>query len=179
MKSILSDTRVLPALLTALLASSGCVRAATDSTQITVTAKVLAATCTAPANATYDIGNVSLTDLTAAGNETGKKDFTLDFTGCDNSITKIELTAAGTADSGDGNVFKNSASSSPATKVGIVLYPENQLTTPLKPAGGTHTYTVTSGASHSLPMTARVRATGAGATAGPVQAVIPLTVTYP
>jgi len=178
MKSILSDTRVLPALLTALLASSGCVRAATDSTQITVTAKVLAATCTAPVNPTYDIGNVSLTDLTAAGNETGKKDFTLDFTGCDNSITKIELTAAGTADSDDGNVFKNSAPSSPATKVGIVLYPDGK-STPLTPQGGTYEYTFASGTTHSLPMTARVKATATGATAGSVQAVIPLTVTYP
>lgn len=177
MKLILSETRVLPALLTALLVSSGCVRAATDSTTITVTAKVLAATCTAPANATYDIGNVSLTDLTAAGKETGKKDFTLDFTGCDNSITKIELTAGGTAHAGDSTVFDNSASS-PAANVGIVLYPDSK-NTPLTPKGGMYEYAVTPGATHSLPMTARVRATATGAAAGPVQAVIPLTVTYP
>ena len=183
MKLILSGTGVLPALLlTVLLVSSGSVQAATatNSTQINVSAKVLASTCIAPGAITLDLGNVSLTDLNAVGNETGNKNFALSFTGCDASIKTIVLTAAGAADSKDSTAFGNTLSSGVgvATGVAIELYPDNK-STPLTPAGGTYTYSVTGATTHSLSMSARVRATATGATAGDIKAVIPLSVTYP
>lgn len=122
------------------VASWGAQAAVADAASATVniTATVQGSTCTPSwknANpVTVDLGKVASSDLTTQGEIGALKAFILTLSKCDTSVTKVEVTASGTADDTDADAFANTAAGG-ATGVAVTLFGGDAQDTQLKPDG--------------------------------------------
>lgn len=112
-----------------------------DTADITVTATLVNRTCTPDwkndaSKTTIALGTVDGTTMTAKGAVGATGETTLGLSGC-SDVSKVTVTANGTADSGDSSAFANSAAGTQAKGVAVLLKAGPNEDTVLKPDGST------------------------------------------
>ena len=150
---------------------------------ITLTGAVILTGCTinsgAP-NMTVPLGTVDANSL-VGGAYSSDADFQIQLTNCPTGLSKASVVLDGTAHPTDMNSFANTASSTPATNVGIRLFNNTgQIETMIPPQGSSSQITIT-GQSATLPLTARMVGLASGTNlpgAGNVSATINYTILY-
>ncbi len=169
----------MAAISAALFAASGATCAhAGDTASITVTATVVARTCTVTNKSqTVALGTVDAASLSSHGDVGASQEFTVSLTNCSN-VNTVKVTATGTADDKDSTDFKNMASDSAATGAAVYIKGGTDEGTTLHPNGdGEGSYPVTDGAV-DMKFKAILEATGATVSAGAVSVPITLNLAY-
>ncbi|MEG3133621.1 fimbrial protein [Rouxiella sp. T17] len=110
---------MLSVISAALLATCWGAQAAYDTANLTITATVVANTCTLKTTkVTADLKRISARDLTGAGIEKGNTPFSLELTNCSAGTTGVTIEATGKKISNSPELFESTGS---ATGVGIKI----------------------------------------------------------
>lgn len=163
----------------AILATFGVTPAhAGDTANINITATVVVRTCTPDWSSTNDVplGSVDASGKKGQDN-IASKDFTLGLNDC-TGVSKVKVTASGTADSQDTTAFKNMATDTAASGVAVYLLGGTQTNTRLDPGGNTFAeYPVTDGAV-SMAFKAVLEGNNENIVAGAVKVPVTLNMVY-
>ncbi|ELW1648932.1 type 1 fimbrial protein [Enterobacter oligotrophicus] len=89
--------KLLIVIFTSLITQSGMVLADNDSATVHITGNIKAGTCK-PQDKDVDFKDVERSSFSGAGTVGATQDFTLELTDCSSDITKINMSATGTAD---------------------------------------------------------------------------------
>lgn len=175
-------TALTGAIMTALLAFSYGAQAATATATVNVTATVVANTCTPQWSGAQalDVGRASMTDFTGTDAVGASNTLDLKLINCGADTTKVKVTADGTPDNGNGDLFANTESGG-ATGVAFALFGGDDQNTQLKPKNASNVeYAVDSG-SKTVDMIFRAdlkQLSETPPTSGKVTSAITLTMTY-
>ncbi|EIC85708.1 fimbrial protein [Serratia sp. M24T3] len=171
-------TATLSVVAAALLATCwGAQAAAGNTAVITVTASVVSNTCTLDTpSATVALGRLSLNQFTSVDSESSAKPFKLTLSKCGAGATGVKVSATGTEDATDNDLFKNTGA---AKGFGIKIMGGDKLTKQLSKSSGLGEYPITKPTGTTdLNLNASVVQTEAAVTAGDVTSSINLEVTY-
>lgn len=149
--------------------------------QVNFTGEIIDAACevvNTPSNPLdVQLGRVSKTAFTAAGDLSSATKFTLQLKNCPATATTAQVKFDGTALNGDNSVLALTQDTGVATGVGIQLSDDSNTVLPLYTAS--KTYPLVSGtAVNNLDFSARYIATNASVTAGPANSTATFTVNY-
>lgn len=176
MMTLMKKAGLAGAITTALLLSTGA-QAASDTAQINITATVVDSTCTLDTSKVpVDLGRAAGRDFAAAGDVGASATFKLHLSNCGADVTKVKVTASGTPDDDNSELFKNTGA---ATGVGVAVFGDANQSTQLKPDGNAVEYDITGQKEADLPFKAELRQSAdTKPGTGDVVSVLTLTLTY-
>lgn len=145
---------------------------------INVTGKVVASPCTVDNNGVYNIDlgqSISSTTLSPANSYSAWKNFNVTLSACPVGTTKVTAAFSGNADSYNNTMYANATGTGYAQNVAVQL--QNSSSGTNTGNGSTMTVSVVNSAA-TFPLQARAYSTPGGATAGIINAVVLMNMTY-
>lgn len=103
-----------------LMIQPGVVLAAADSARIHITGNIKAGTCK-PQDTEVDFKDVDRSSFSGDGTVGSTKEFTLKLTGCSSDITKINMSATGTADDNHPEAFATTKDDGSVDNLAVII----------------------------------------------------------
>ncbi len=164
---------VVALMLTSL---AGTNPALADSVVINITGQILPASCTVQSIPAVSLGDIRDVDMANVGNSSSPVAFQLSLTACPATTTKVTASFAGTADSSNGDVFRNATGTGNATGVGVQLLDADHGNATLRP--GSTSQLAVSNSSATFNLEARAVTTTANPVTGNIDTSVTVTFTY-
>jgi major type 1 subunit fimbrin (pilin) len=150
---------------------------------VTISGRVIANTCTLDTSASDlqpVLPNIADKDIKGIGTTGGEKEVKIVLKECGAAASKVTVKASGIPEGGsDGNVFKNTSQTGAASGVGIYFYQNTTGSEKFDPQGNViQDYVLKPGQDNMLKFRASYVGTQDLITAGKVETVVNLTMTY-